>query len=83
MIFLELQNYVCYTFLIPNILRGIHTDNKSLQLIYAMGGMMIPYSLNNGIRKQFTVILVLISICITILLENIFIPYFICFENQI
>ena len=82
MIFLELQDYVCYTFLIPNILRGIHTDKKLLQLIYAMGGIMIPYSLNNGIRKQFTVILVLISICITILLENVFMPYFICFDNQ-
>ena len=48
---------------------------------------MISYSLKEGIRKKCTVILVLVSICITILTENIladnsYISYFICFVKQ-
>ncbi len=37
---------------------------------------MIPYSLNNEVRKKTTVILVLLSVCITIGIENVIIKYF-------
>lgn len=43
---------------------------------------MIPYSLNTEIRKQFTIVFILISICITALLKEILGSYFTCLENQ-
>ncbi len=41
---------------------------------------MIPYSLNTGVRKQVIVILVLISVCITVGLENGVMQFFIVHE---
>lgn len=43
---------------------------------------MIPYSLNTEIRKQVTVVLILISICVTAVFEYTLGKYFICIKNQ-
>lgn len=49
---------------------------KLLYFAYDEGGFMIPYSLNVGVRKHVTVILVLISVCITVGLEGSVIHFF-------
>ena len=43
---------------------------------------MISYSLNTKIRKRFMEFFILISICITVLIEHVLKPYFTCIEKQ-
>lgn len=44
---------------------------------------MIPYSLNVGVRRQVTLILALLSVCITVVLENSITQHLIDFVFQI